>query len=186
MTNSFSSGLALLPLAPTSALQWQGFFLHGKTHDPPVHLLVLYLLVQPSVSILSFCVCPQSHFIIKWQDYSLYIQPAQWWWLQWTTHMEVHYSPVSHCCEGVCLCQTRTQHLTLIRFLQVGKLQFYGKFPPMVLSIRHLFCVSAPARRSAHKQRDKKSGKEAARERAGGSCDCNKNEWGAGETWRLG
>lgn len=66
------------------------------------------------------------------------------------------------------------------------------QLPSSLITLTHpLFpSVSMPARRSqyssAHKHRDRKRGKEAAREWEKGSCDSNKNERGARERWRLG
>lgn len=137
MTNSFTELRSRASsVRSTSALQWWVFlFLHGKTHDPPIHLLVLYPPFQPSVSIHSFCVCPQRDYIIKWHDYSLYIQPAHLQWLQWTTHRGPLFPSVTLLWKNLPFAregnsvETRTLHLTLLKFVQVGKLQFSGKFP---------------------------------------------------------
>lgn len=94
----------------------------------------------------------------------------------------------------ISFCQNSCKSETCL-FVLFGSLFIASDSLPLSFSLimhtRPLFSsVSVPARRSqyssAHKHRDRKRGKEAAREWEKGSCDSNKNEWGAGERWRLG
>lgn len=77
MTNSFTELRSRASsVRSTSALHWRGFFCMGKLMILQSTCFCSIHFFQPSVSIHSFCVCPQSDYIIKLHNCSLYIQPA--------------------------------------------------------------------------------------------------------------